>query len=391
MRGWIVVVHVMAAMWAGCSIKNRTFDPGEDASTPPPAKDSGTSNGIPDAGPKRWDAGLDCTDCGDPRDAGVDAGPKVWDAGPTCPDCGRAVQVAVADGHACAIVEPGDVWCWGSNRHGKLCPASGVVMGDGPVRTRFSDVVEVTTGREHTCARHRDGSVSCCGSDRLGELGDGPGDSTGTLTTPIASGARDIGGKRRKTCAVLDSGVTCWGEYDSSRRLLQSPTPVPGSSGATMVDSNGYHSCALFAGQPKCWGQNIPVAAGREYLDADAPTEVASVNDATMITTGANFTCAMRTGGSAYCWGNGRFGQLGSDSGSAAIDFSVVELTAGRIHACARVGSAAGGLRCSAGATTTTTSLASAVRTTAGTAEGRRWRYSTENRSTAVTTRAAAS
>ena len=79
--------------------------------------------------------------------------------------------------HTCAILDNGDMKCWGRNSYGQLgdgnsanlaFPSSTAIdLGTG--RT----AVSVTAGYYHTCAILDNGDAKCWGRDNYGQLGDG--------------------------------------------------------------------------------------------------------------------------------------------------------------------------------------------------------------------------
>ena len=76
----------------------------------------------------------------------------------------RAVEVSVGDnGHACARLENGDVYCWGQGENGQLGDGS-IDIHATPVQARgVAHAKQVTAGLEETCALVEDGRVFCWG------------------------------------------------------------------------------------------------------------------------------------------------------------------------------------------------------------------------------------
>src|SRR5258705_216501 len=78
-----------------------------------------------------------------------------------------------------------------------------------------------------------------------------------------------------RTCAVVASGVMCWGDArfgqsgrEVGERVLR-PGLVPGTDGAVEVAAGVRHSCARLAtGRVLCWGELID-AAGHAHARAD--------------------------------------------------------------------------------------------------------------------------
>lgn len=153
-------------------------------------------------------------------------------------------QLAVGASTACAVLESGQVRCWGRNVTGALgngrTTSTGLPVtvkapaGTGPL----TNVTQVTMGGQasesggeatfgdHGCARLATGQLRCWGSNNYGQLGTGvPGTNalrpvavqnpsgTGPLT-----GVAQVSAYHEFTCARLTSGqVRCWGVDDSGQ------------------------------------------------------------------------------------------------------------------------------------------------------------------------------
>ena len=166
------------------------------------------------------------------------------------------------------------------------------------------------------------------------------------------------------TCTIRDDAtVWCWGWNFSSQlaRNITSPayssTPiqVPPSkvSGAQSVAAGDGHTCALLANsQVKCWGDGDGAQLGNgASFDAVNPVSVmvslgpdgAPFEDVEAIAAGRKHTCALKTGGTVWCWGDNRSSQMGlpwSNGGQltprmvSQLD-SVVAISAGGDTTCA--------------------------------------------------------
>ena len=122
------------------------------------------------------------------------------------------------------------------------------------------------------------------------------------------------------------------------------PTAVPGGQTFTSLSTGEGHTCALTAsGSIWCWGLNNFGQLGNESAGfrESAPVQVSGGLTFTAVVAGAEFSCALTSAGVAYCWGDNRFGQLGSgDAASRAVPRPVagglhfVALAAGLFHAC---------------------------------------------------------
>lgn len=90
---------------------------------------------------------------------------------------GRAVQVAVGQYHSCALLESGQVVCWGDNEYGQLGLGNTVNMGDNETALEAANLgpdtkaLQIGAGDDHTCALLDTGSVRCWGANYYGQLG----------------------------------------------------------------------------------------------------------------------------------------------------------------------------------------------------------------------------
>ena len=156
------------------------------------------------------------------------------------------VDVAVGEGHACAVRDDGGIWCWGSNDY----------LGD-PLSGRLgvSDLQETPAPTKLTFpdgARFEEGSVSASDSH---------------------------------TCAVSAAGrMYCWGWNDwggagppaGGERTV--PARVDDRTDWALVAAGIGSSCAIdTSGRMYCWGndQNGQLADGEKLGGADTPRRVA--------------------------------------------------------------------------------------------------------------------
>ncbi len=124
--------------------------------------------------------------------------------------------IAAGSGYTCAKHGGDSVQCWGSNIYGKL--------GDGtndfsatPVAVRISgaDVVDIRAGIDHTCALLQNGDVKCWGYNSYGQLGDNT-ITDSPLPVDIVNVTTRLSAVRvgeASTCALTYAGgVLCWGD-----------------------------------------------------------------------------------------------------------------------------------------------------------------------------------
>ena len=125
---------------------------------------------------------------------------------------GAALSVS-AGFQDCAVLETGQVQCWGSDHAFDLSLTSETPVLPGRA-------IAVAVGRSFTCALLETGDLSCWGDNYAGQLGLGNTLSQPTPSAPIAVGGRAVAvtAGYRHTCVRLDDGaIKCWGDNSSGQ------------------------------------------------------------------------------------------------------------------------------------------------------------------------------
>ena len=213
---------------------------------------------------------------------------------------------------------------------------------------------------EHTCALMDDGTARCWGDNAVGDLGDGTGILRSSPVTVANVGpAASIVAGGVHSCALLVSGfVSCWGqngfgELGNGGFPPVSLTPVTtiGLADVVSIAAGFFHTCAVRSdGTVWCWGDNSAGQIGNDAtgnVPVFAPVQVPGITTAVSVAAGMRHTCALLASGGVRCWGAGSFGQMGNNlvpfrSGpvatapvSPSIAVGAVELAAGDNFTCA--------------------------------------------------------
>ena len=280
--------------------------------------------------------------------------------GTMCPvPISPAVKVVAGQEHSCALLENGDVRCWGDNTAGKLGMKQSVEMlatladpSVYPVVQLVDTAVDLAVGQDHTCAvldgRQR---LQCWGNNPSGQLGLGDREDVGDnehpgLYEPLDLGAPilDVTLGEQYTCVLLDidgGQIRCWGDNTlgqlghgdgSPDAILSPPAGASVNVGAIPVSlaANYLHSCAIRSPQPPsgdpaepvagevvCWGRNQDpgyLGYGNTVgygLDVVPDVALDLPGEAVQLAVGNEFACALLADNDLRCWGRDLRGRLG--------------------------------------------------------------------------------
>ena len=214
---------------------------------------------------------------------------------------------------------PSGVFCWGALANSAASPT--LVSG-------YNFSVNLAVGALHACIIDGSGAgaVDCWGNNQYGQLSLDPA----TLLNAIFVAQSTFGPSRRVvtqqsfTCAEQTNGtVQCAGE-NTWGQLGYGQTGTPATPGQPQIVGGGQqlhgvstgpvHACALDASNSAwCWGNgfNGQVGSGSSAVFA-SPQAVTGGHSYRSIAAGGQHTCAIGTDNHIYCWGQNQYGQLGT-------------------------------------------------------------------------------
>ena len=314
----------------------------------------------------------------------------------TCKPALGAKSVEAGWYHSCAVTFAGKVHCWGLNTYGELGQGNTTTIGDTELPSTIPAVdlggtaVALALGEYHSCALLDDGNVRCWGRSNVGQIGLGTASSLGDNEKPSTAQVVNVGGTvtqlaagRNHTCALLDTKkVRCWGAgasgalgYNNVNNIGDGELPFSAGDVTIGVDAlevaagDTFTCVRTAADNVRCWGLGSNGRLGYGNVntigDNEFPSVAGDVNfgaKAKRIAAGASHVCVITETDNMRCWGLNSNGQLGyghvnligdnefpNVSGNVSIGDPVVQITLGATHTCGMT--ATGTVRCWGNAT----------------------------------------
>lgn len=299
---------------------------------------------------------------------------------------GPVIEVAAGYMSTCAIIQGGDVFCWGVATHADWSQAPGLVGESGLHAVKISHtqnrvcvvtdsaavkcssvgnpfevvagletgVADLTIGNNHACALMLTGAITCWGSGDLGQLGEGSNAYNLPLTVLPSSpaGVVSVAAGWAHTCALTVFGsVKCWGDArlgevgGGGTEVVFSATPEPViglGAAALSVDTREAVSCASLAnGAAACWGRNGvgQLGDGTTINRWVAQPVAVPAGGLVGVSVGGGHACAIGSAGTVHCWGGNALGALGDGT---TTDRSTPSAVAGAAFVAREVGAGAG-------------------------------------------------
>jgi alpha-tubulin suppressor-like RCC1 family protein len=241
---------------------------------------------------------------------------------------GGITAVAAGAYHACFLKNDGTVWCVGSNSFGQL-GTNNTTNSVWPVATQplAGRAIGLTAGWYHTCALLDDGQIQCWGRNATGALGDGTTTDrwkpTSTADLCVHS-VGTFGAALSSTCSDLVAQIcaadpyccnTSWDGICINEVLtIGNQNPSLGVNRAVALQAaNSQGTCAIAAnGELSCWGYDGYGQLGNGgYTNEPWPWRAAPLSRAGSVATGPYHTCGTMSDGTMWCWGFNGYGEIG--------------------------------------------------------------------------------
>ena len=218
-----------------------------------------------------------------------------WWLGTPPPEDVRFKSVSAGDSISCGITEQNELACWGQ------------VIGT-PLQEPDGEYVAVAAGTRIVCAIRADDDLKCWQDPQLGAAA--YPNARDKFRVVSAGGAAVCG------ITLADYRLLCWNSAPNPRSWPAAPPD--GRYRSVAVASQ--HACALTSnGEIRCW----ETSTGEEVAGPDGTFET--------ISAGVDDACALSVDGQAACWS---FDAAESRIGDPP-DGAFTEVTVGREHACA--------------------------------------------------------
>ncbi|QED28182.1 hypothetical protein FRD01_13260 [Microvenator marinus] len=259
----------------------------------------------------------------------------------------KAQEVSGTGSPTCAL-SSGNVLCWGFNDYGQQGTGDNISPTTTPRQALgMQDVISISTGYRFACAVKTDGTVWCWGDNTSGQLGNGTlAISNVPVQVSVLTDAVQVATGREHACARMNDGsVWCWGRNGTARvgvpgapNIVTTPVQVSGLSDATIVDAGELHTCAGKSdGSVWCWGDNRNRQSSPYVVSNGAfPDAVVGVTNAVLVIAGAEHTCVLRTDETVWCWGNQTNTGHGASQPQASGLNDVATLSAGNVTCAAK-------------------------------------------------------
>ena len=214
----------------------------------------------------------------------------------------NAVMISTGREFACSLLDDGSVYCWGNNNYGQL--GDGTTTYSGLPREvllpsdRFA--ISIDSGDYHTCAVLDNGEMYCWGRQNYGNMGTGKGSISSNnadykikvpvkVEIPLDKSVSFMGVGEYHGCAVMtDNSLWCWGYNNhgeiglgnvssSNNEIIRKPMEIDMQfyNPIISIDLGPESTCTLHDdGLLNCWGENEYGEVGNGLIGGDTSSPV---------------------------------------------------------------------------------------------------------------------
>ena len=248
-----------------------------------------------------------------------------------------SITLGMMDEPLCAIDASGTPYCWNQGPAVNTTPdstnAGGVQFCGGtlcmfsPQPMRTAQKLSMFAPNTTLCALAIAGTVLCRGGNIKSVMGNrGPGFITDTFVPVLGAPAStrlaaSPDGYFACSIATATGRVWCWGESlygavgnGTFSETVNTPTLTSSTLSFKALVSTAGGNCGLTtAGLAYCWGDGRVGQIGWGGFGwSTTPAAVSGNRTYSQITAGPGHVCALDAGGAAWCWGDNYYGQLGA-------------------------------------------------------------------------------
>jgi len=230
--------------------------------------------------------------------------------------------------HSLGVRQNGTAWAWGINGQGRLGDNT-TVNKSSPVTVvgGFTDWSQVSAGLSQSLGLRQNGTAWAWGCNPSGQLGD---NSTVSKSSPVSvvggfTNWCQVSTGTRFSLGVRQNGTAwAWGYNgqgmlgDNSTVSKSSPVSVVGGfTNWCQVSAGSNHSLGLRqSGTVWAWGSNLQGRLGDNSITTrSSPVSVVGgFTNWCQVSAGHAHSLGVRTGGTAWAWGNNNVGRLGDNT-----------------------------------------------------------------------------
>lgn len=195
-----------------------------------------------------------------------------------------------------ALMDDCSVMMWGLSYTEAIEAAINGIVTDPSPRKIYDCASNVYITEAVICIIDIQNTMFCKGENTFGQLGIGYASESVATFTQVQNETIDMCLGYQFTCALSDTrNVFCWGELNAGTMSVSSTTPIPvdGAVDVVQLACGIDRVCGIHVnGSVSCWGHGKHI------------TIIQDIPPVKSIVLGDQFTCALTTSLTVYCWGS---------------------------------------------------------------------------------------